>query len=892
MLALIARELWLAPVELIVWCEDASAEARLTVAVDGGEFKTCHATPRSRPATLKVTATGEKHPEAGQTEVVLAPLRKADWLSPLGWQVSDGWRYEDERQLWFTYPSPEAPTTATWSGVVGAPLLFAFYSSPMCGIAHVSWSAGLEETYDLYAPEHSFRTVELPLRGGPTRYVLRLPDWFDRLSLQVEDGELGQSELAIVWAGYWLHQQPIALDSESAAEVDYTMRPWHLAGYVGWHIVLITVRSLLFIVTCGLVGWFVLLGIGRWLPLSERFSAAVVSGWALLTTLSVALTHNSVTGAQVYWGVVGVAALATAVLLIVPATRRQLLALWRAPRRQWRTCGKLAILAGICVAVLFTPALSNPNWYMGHAYTDTCYNINTSEAFRNYSFEVLERTGWRYTTPLDLLVDATVTPRIRSGDFLAMLNTSLLSFSHGRDIFAQQHINLWLLIPFAMHGFLRRAVRTRAVRCWGTVLISMSAIVFALFSQGYMSQFMLTVSMLYSLQAGTALAGALRRSRPDWGLVAGLHVWFALTLALAIAVYPPQVFASVGFALFMGGWAVWRLSWRPMVHLIIAGTLSALLANWSLLPILHGAAERGKYLESLNSLARDLVFPFYADLLHFLGILFGVVDWVALRRLLLEQAGDIFPQWSGLVTVTVGAATSLARWVGLLMLIGLGIGVVRALLVGRAAQRLWLCVTLAFVAATVAFAVAGQVYLYAKLMTTMGILLVIGVVIGLDGLARVLGRSGEGVIAGLLLVMTGLNVCTVWVDNSVYLTPSPSVLQQQGRTHVDDLRPELVDFDRAYESLNPQHEQVHVVGHFEEGRRTDGDRVVRFHVAHTLRGSRVVWPTNPADAVADEAGWLLVFDGFDHPVLRTQQFESVYRNPLLRLYVRAAAEAQ
>ncbi|MBU0639333.1 MAG: hypothetical protein KKB50_10750 [Planctomycetes bacterium] len=883
--------LWLAPLQVVAVFDELPRNASVAATCGADTAVPLRVWPLPQRCELTITATGERNPAASVSVVSFTPLidRNGKPVNPDGYEPGPGWAPWELGERWVAGPQRGHPAAIRWSGHALGTLRLPLVAYPEGGIVTLQWNDEPLRTIDLYSPTETWIVPELPITARRAKLIGRLPFSCERLSLQVNGGEAVCRRVSVIWGQHTLFDRPedMRIGAERVEIGAPAVRVAQIYAQAAGSALLVLGRALLFVGVSFLLGLPLILLAGGRLSLVERVAAAIVAGTALPTILSITLTRLHCTGSASFWvTLVAGAAVLSGVLLFGGrwrnAGRRSLVP----TRREWGVLLGLLALGAVSALLLNYPLLSFPDWFMGHAYTDAYYYINTPAAMRHESISLFREANWRAGSSIGHLIDPGLGYSDRSGDFLSVLNTALLQGTNTRTAYAQLAFNLWFLLPLPAYCLLRRIVAQRLAVWVGVVLVSVSANLYSLFTQCYLAQFLSALLLLHALFAATLYVAEMGREKLTWGQHAGFIGLLAVVLAAAVGTYPPQFLFPVAFALVLVLLALGRRNLRPLYVLAVVGVVTVAAANFGLLPILDAPRDRTPYLAALNGLARNIVFPFYDNPVVFGSIVYGLRDWVNLSPRAPEVLAEALPalaDWPARYGHALDVVRRLLLW---LCELGAAAGIIISLVRSGTTRVLGVTTVLYALVALLLFR-GDQNYLHGKQMITCGLLFLLCLIVGLDALLKVkrwrVGLLGVAVVAGPMLVF---NVASAWFDNSVYLLPLHHPVLYQVRTHVMVLNEDLRELD-AQDGISAAPVPagaVAIIGDYARERGTDRDRVLMEHVHHVFRGYRVLHNPSAAVWAAHRPAWALVFEGFELPAAQRATGRLAFANSTFALY--------
>lgn len=882
--ALRFARLWLPPVQLLLDIRDLPAGAELSVSSATGDAP-IESSVRPLPTAyeLRVTATGEKHPQSAGTEVYFLPPPGTHLLpgraEPAA--MDGGWRPWEHGGRWVATPEPQQPATLVWRdhalGRVTLPLL----SHPRGGVARLQLAGGEPVVVDLYAPDEQWRDIELPLPRYTTRLAAVLPLEDEPLAVRATVGGAAITRARVIWG------EAVLADWRGALGVDAQwlelpvrgVRTGRIAWLAAGNALLLLARAALHLLVGVLLGLPLVRTLLPHLPYLERWLALVATGLSVPIIASVTLTRLHLGGESAFWATLIAGGVAATIALIFEVRRcgSNLRTLWPS-RAEARPLLGVAAMSVVTTLALYSPALALPHWFTGHALTDSYFYINHAEAFRHEPINLLEDPGWRTRANVEHLVAGIYNWAERTGDLLVLLNTALLCGESTRAAYTQLHVNYWLLLPLIGYCLLRRTLTGGAGVWVGALLFSSSGMLYAIFAQCYVAQYVSIPFVLMSVWAAIVLDAHLRR--PVSGATLARMLLLAAPLAGTVCQYPAQFLMPLVVAVALLVTAAARRSWRPLLALLSVGALTAALSLAGLIPLVAAPSDVPRYVERLNEIGRTSVFPFYRDWIAFGEIAYGIRDWVGVSHdsgvILRELLGRTEPTW--LVQRSNHTGPNL-------MLICLGVTTVGAACGLRDPARRVVSLTLiVFAAATAALFAAGQTYFAAKLLITCGVLAIPVFALGIDVLFARRAWPLQAIGGGLVAALLWANVTTAWWETSPWLLPERHAGAAERHMSVldADLR-ELVEL-RALRRPSGEPGRIALVGDYAQARGTDRDRVLVGYLSSAL--ARYWVTVNPVDAQWSEPRieMAIVFAGHELPPDVARRATLIFENAVARVY--------
>lgn len=876
--------LWLPPVQLLLDIRDLPAGAELSVssAARGAPLDS-FVRPLPTAYELRVIATGEKNPQSAGTEVYFLPPPGPHLLpgreAPAS--MEPGWRPWEHGGRWVAAPDARRPATLIWRDHALARVTLPLLAHPRGGIARLELAGGESTIVDLYAPSEQWRDLELPLPQSAARLAAVLPLVDEGLTVSATTGGATITRARVVCG------ETVLADWRGALRVDAQptelpvrgVRVGRIAMLAAGNALLMLARAALHLLVGVLLGLPIVRTLLPHLPYLERWLALAATGLSIPIIASVTLTRLNLSGETAFWATLVAGGVAAAITLIFEIRRRgrNLRALWPGLDDARPLTGVAAMSIGTTLA-LFAPALAFPHWFAGHSLTDSYFYINHAEAFRHEPINLLQQPDWRAYANVEHLVAGIYNWSERTGDLLVLLNTALLYGESARAAYTQLHVNYWLLLPLVGYCLLRRVLSGGAGVWVGTLLLSCSGMLYAIFAQCYVAQFVSIPLVFMTVWAAIVLDAHLRQPAP--GAMLACMLMLAVPLAGTVCEYPAQFLMPLVVALAMLAAAVGGRSWRPLLALLGVGALTAALSLAGLIPLVAAPSDVPKYAERLNEIGRTSVFPFYRDWIAFGEIAYGIRDWVGVshdsRVILRELLGRAEPTW--LIQRSNHTGPNL-------MLICLAVTAVGAAWAFRNPARRIVALTLViFTAATAALFAAGQTYFAAKLLITWGVLAIPAFALGVDVLFARRAWPLQAIGGGLAAALLWANVTTAWWETSPWLLPERHAGAAERHMSVldADLR-ELVELP-VLRPGGSEPGRVALVGDYAQARGTDRDRVLVGYLSSAL--ARCWVTVNPADAQWDERRIekAIVFVGYELPPAVARRATLLFENAVARVY--------
>lgn len=875
--------LWLPPMQLLLDFADLQPGAAVSIAsgADGPQLNVS-VRPLPTPYTLTVTATGERNTASGGTDVYFLPPVQTH--TPAGdgapSSMEPGWVPWAHGGRWYATPEPQRSTKLVWQdhalGAVTLPII----AHPSGGIARYELDGGAAVTVDHYAAADEWREVRLPLERGAARLVAALPMRDTAIHAAVGDPPATLTRARVVWGEHVLADWRGTMRLEAAP----AMLPVRARGpgvvarlAIGGGLLLLG-RAALQLLLAAVLGLPVVLALLPALDYLERWLALLAVGLSIPIVATTTLTRLDVDGDRAFWItlVLGIAAAAVALLVERRRGGDRLRALIPA-RGEPGPLLSIMALGAIATLLIFAPAMAYPHWFTGHALTDSYFYINHAEAFRHESINRLQQPDWRAHANIEHLVAGIYNWAERTGDLLVLLNTALLYGEATRAAYTQLHFNYWLLLPLIGYCLLRRARPAGAAVWVGTVLLTCSAMLYSVFTQCYVAQYVSVFFVLITMWA-TALADAQLRAAP--GAPSNVVILLALPLAATVCVFPAQFVMPAVVAAVMLVTALALRSWRPVRSLVLVGGATAVLGAAGLIPLCAAPRDLPRYADRLNEIGRTAVFPFYRDPLIFGQVLYGIRDWVGVsrdsRKILPDVLGTDHPIWP------IQRSSHSARNLMLICFAITLIGVARGC--RDPAGRTIALTLVVFSASAAALGLGGQMYLGAKMAVTCGVLALPALVLGLDAVFARRGAVLQLVGGGLAGILLFTNVTTAWFESSPWLLPERHVAAAARHMSVldADLR-ELVE-SPLFRKNQRRAGRLAVVGDYAQARGTDRDRVLAGYLSSALAGYWVTANPTPEQWRERRIEQAVVFAGYELPPELASRATLRFENALARVY--------
>jgi hypothetical protein len=760
---------------------------------------------------------------------------------------------------------------------MGTALTLPLLAHPHAGIVVIAVNGVAVRQIDLYSPDE--RWVEEAIAPVPRRVklVARLPYRFDTAALRLtaERGVLDRVSLRWGEELLWDARPGTPLGAEPLPLAGMRLGTWRVSALALRNVGLVAARTGLFVMLSFVLGLPLMRLLQDRLTTIEGYAAALSGGATIPVVASACLTRLGLTGQQSYWLALGVGLGASAVVELARRTRRK-----AAPQPAAASArGDLLRIVGLSFGaslLTFYPMVSWPTWFLGQNYTDAYFYFSMGEAFRDESFAVLGRPDWTRSVRTAFLISPSSTLlglTDRNGDFFALLNTALLYGSDCRRVYAQLHLNWWVLNPLLVYCLLRRACGLRPGErasggAWlGVLLVCCSSAYYALFTQCYTGHYLSAVFLVHGLLA----LGLHMQEHDRGGLAAQHHLGFLLLAGLgltgAAAVYPAQFVLPLIAAVVFLYHAVRRRRGFSCILLVLLGLITLALWNAGIVSLLRSPAVMLPLLPRSNDLARYIVFPFFTDPRVFAEIILGLRDWARVSPGGPRILGEVF----GVAAPILNTVSEVLAGLRPLVLVG----AVALALYGLWRLRSRPGVPLALSAAPVVYGLAataalicGQLYLGCKFLISLGVPLQLGMAVAaatLGSVRRLAVRIAGRIAAAAVLV---LSLHTVWCDNSTWLLTLFHPAYTEARTQVGAVTDDLVELGEfAAVQSAPSTVAVPratIVGWYDALRGTDRDRITFAHALYALRNCEYIGAA--ADRrPPDSLDFAIVFNNYAPP---------------------------
>jgi hypothetical protein len=547
-------------------------------------------------------------------------------------------------------------------------------------------------------------------------------------------------------------------DVRDEGRVGFHVSRWELAGSI---IGLLLAGAGKVALSLGLVAVLALAGIGLVLSWPratsgwERSTFAASSALALLSVLATSLTYV-LSGRITAW-IIGLI-LVGCVVFSVFRLRAHRTPLRPSPPDLGEVLLAVGLMLGIAFA--FWPALYMGDWFVGQLQTDAYYYAGLADRIKDQSLIQLDSINGFGMRVLEVVV---------VGFFSQLLGIST------RDA-----ILVSALVSFILAGLLAYVTTLRISRSSTTagivaLLACLCGPAASLYMEGYYSQYLLVFGLAFCAATGAAIIDRLKL--PGTVFAPSVETLaFTVAVVYCLALYP--YFALLPVSVVITVLVVRRSHFKAeflggVKHLAVA----LVLLNVNAL-LLVQIGKTGQFVERLNEIARNVVFPFYKEPRFFSFALgfspfhasqerLAAVDLEFSNGTLLFAAGKFFLATVNsapfvLLAVLVLVAALLANW---------------ASWSAHPSGRMLVGALAIYLLLAAGMGLRGQVYTYAKIMWTTAALLPFVLVIPL-AVSRQPGRIGWrapllvglGLLGGTSLLLNYLN----WYGSSAGLALSRS----------------------------------------------------------------------------------------------------------------------
>lgn len=272
-----------------------------------------------------------------------------------------------------------------------------------------------------------------------------------------------------------------------------------------------------------------------------------------------------------------------------------------------------SIFASLFLA--YWPAFHVGEWFHGLLHTDAAFNVNITTIIRNHSFYAM-RASHNSLNGFGMRVIDFVTAGQLAEIFSAKSRTALL-------VTAMLTHCLTVLLSYVTA---RRLIGPTRNDMWAAVfagIVAFWAPYAGIYMEAYFSQYILTFGLYFSFAAGVYFLQEIQSRDHVFTLAPDVRL-VSLATVFCIVLYPYFSFVPVavmGTVLWQSGRRIFAHAWR--LFAFVAACL--LIANINLFIILD-AGQTAQYTDALNTIARNVVFPFYHSK-QFLSILLGATPF-------------------------------------------------------------------------------------------------------------------------------------------------------------------------------------------------------------------------------------------------------------------------
>ncbi len=572
-----------------------------------------------------------------------------------------------------------------------------------------------------------------------------------------------------------------------------------------------------------LVACFVLLGLPLTLPFRCQLSTTETVALAFILSLSVGLCSTVTLGlvgvplgqaAAIYVAAAGSLACLCAVRSVIASGMQHSA---RALRRALWACCPLLCISVASAITLFAPEALYPGMFLGHNYTDTYWYLNVAADLRTIAPADFDPELWKLQ---------------RLGDIASVALASFVLPAPLLSCYTSLAAAVTLALPWPVHAIYRRLRLGEDAALSGALVAGCSAAAFALFTQCYLAQFLMTHVVIYGVFGALVLfpmcgAPATRQFR-----LAAVVLYGAI-LGAGFDLYPYVQVVPVAFVVTL-------LARREAPLRTSAGTAAALAAAaiaWSNLSLrtLVQVGGNSQYANDLNGIARYHVFPFF-DSADVFSRALGMKDWVMNSRYLDEiatafsLAGFLPP--AGIVSLLSGATTWLAIVLAVAWVVA-GARIVRE----RTMAGVLPISALLIAILSAAFYRSSQIYFYGKILFSLGALISCFPLLAA-------GRSSWAwkPLAALCLA---LSLWSSTLDAAPLLVGPAHPLSSKARTHASILTPDMRSLSAAVRSVpegdsEAEAAAVAIIGRWDSLTGTDRDRVSLWYLRHVFSGYSLI----------------------------------------------------
>jgi hypothetical protein len=648
-----------------------------------------------------------------------------------------------------------------------------------------------------------------------------IPVWREAVTLEAVPADV-QSVRVLYGLDVIAEVRGPLVDRRLELTLDLGKRVWAVAG-VGGSALLLLAQALAMVAFLLLVGAAVVTPFVDRLSLLEAMLLCFFVGEGLTTNLVSSVFH--VAPLRVAWTAM---VIPVAGLLLAQLWWRGGWARWRrlvksVSRPDARTLGTLSLLAVTSTLVCFYPAVLFPGWYHGHVYTDT-----------------IDYPAWASVAldgPLDWGLGG-----IRYQDYLRLGITAMSTGLDATTAMTTEAVRLWLVLPFLAFALFQRLHLPERAALAGAAVAAHGAVLFQLYSQGYVPQYETAHFVLAGAWATLwfidGRVDAAKTASPWWADVA-----LGCVFAASVGLYPYQAFSVMAFGVVWLGLVLIRRDWSDALSLARVVAVVVIVVNVNLDVVFDFGRGSMQHRPVLNLLAHNVIFPWHEGP-RAPVILAGLDDLVRHSDVadgFHHELFDAMPKTARRFSAALGLMARLGQPFAWLFWILAAASAVFAL---RRRDRggLVVALTLAIGAAlTSLLAVRGDLYFWIKSLLSLSSLAFVLVGGLLASVATTAATRAVRIGAGLLLTaLVALSLRVVWFDHVGQLVSRKSETLVFARTHLSNHDEPLWRFADWSQRLPPG-QTFAFAGRIDDRYWTDGDMVVYNKLLTVLEGHTVVW---------------------------------------------------
>lgn len=540
----------------------------------------------------------------------------------------------------------------------------------------------------------------------------------------------------------------------------------------------------------------------------------------------------------------------------------------------------LLILAILATTIVFLPAIIESGWFFGHSYTDSFEYINLSQIFVN-------------TSPKDYGFKLDFT-RIAETIFLSV--NSLLLFTTTQKIYVISAAFFWFQLPFIIYVILKKInIKEKSFLLIGTIVFSFSANLYSLFSQSYLAQYFFIFSLMYGIFITLALIDIGKK--PSKSFLFASSIIFVMSLIL----YPYHFFLPI--SLFITGLTnlIFKEKNQLLKSTLTLGIIALFLLNINS-TILINFKKNKSYDETLNSIGRHIVFPFYKETIDFGNKILGIDDLILNSDHMSEINNELYKNENNLYYISDYYLLLFKKAMFFVSVAFLLIGIIYIFSNRNIDKYAFLFFTLImYLLVSIYLYQSNQVYMFGKLGLTIGNILLVIILVGVDHANFVFKKykTLKHIFSIFLLLLLIMNMMSINRDNSLFYLNRNSILLYKLRTQISTVSIDLKNFEKFVNSKKIESNGTFlIIGNFDDVYKTDKDRVFNNRILQILNRYNVKYGKNLQshifyqydfgynEEIKDDdfakIDYMLLFNGYNFEKINNK--ELILKNNLFKIY--------